>query len=239
MGVAGVLAMRYNVYVITAALFASELYASLGRGGTFGEAVTPARKNLADNPLREVVFAPLPLQDWIVPVVYEATPLQLFPKAKDDGRLRINVEAGAAVTASGGFDPDLPPPPDAGFYGRDETRSSRSTARSTGIPSSSSTLMLAAARPPPPPNSPRWYSLTGGVDDPVLFTTFERYLPLPRVLDRIGQVFGAKMERAGIHWLALDDATGRQVAIQILAQARCATCGPLPLQCRNGRSGTP
>lgn len=47
-------------------LLVAQLYASLGRGAPLGEAVTLARKNLADNPLREVVHSPLPLQDWIV-----------------------------------------------------------------------------------------------------------------------------------------------------------------------------
>ncbi|HEX3126093.1 MAG TPA: tetratricopeptide repeat protein, partial [Thermoanaerobaculia bacterium] len=61
-------------------------------------------------------------------------------------------------------------------------------------------------------------SLTGGIDGPVLFTTFERYLPLPRVLDRIGQVFGAALEGTGVHWLALDDSARRQVALQVLTQ---------------------
>src|SRR6185312_1626819 len=120
-GVAGVVAMRYNVYVVTAAQFVAELYDSLVDGATVGEAVTLARKNLADNPLREVVFSALPLQDWTVPVVYEATPLQLFPKAKGDGRLKIQIAAGATASVTGGLDPNLPPPPDAGFFGRDET----------------------------------------------------------------------------------------------------------------------
>jgi tetratricopeptide (TPR) repeat protein len=216
-GVAGVLAMRYNVYVITAALLAAELYASLGRGATLGEAVTLARKNLADNPLREVVFSPLPLQDWTVPVVYEAAPLQLFPKAKDDGSLKINVQAGAAVTASGGLDPDLPPPPDAGFYGRDETL----LALDRAFDRDQIVLLYAYAgsgKTTTAAEFARWYSLTGGVDGPVLFTSFERYLPLPRVLDRIGQVFGQALERSGVHWLALDDAARRQVALQVLAQ---------------------
>ena len=216
-GVAGVLAMRYNVYVITAALFVAELYASLVRGGTLGEAVTLARKNLADNPLREVAFAPLPLQDWTVPVVYEAAPLQLFPKVKDDdGRLKIHVEDGAAVTASGGLDPALPPPPDAGFYGRDETL----LALDRAFDRDQIVLLHAYAgsgKTTTTAEFARWYSLTGGVDGPVLFTTFERYLPLPRVLDRIGQVFGAALEQSGIHWLALDDAARRQVALQVLA----------------------
>jgi len=216
-GVAGVVAMLYNLYAVTAARLVAELYASFVRGATLGEAVTLARKNLADNPLREVVYAPLPLQDWTVPVVYEATPLQLFPKAKDDGGLKIHVATGDTASATGSLDPDLPPPPDAGFYGRDETL----LALDRAFDRTSIVLLHAYAgsgKTTTAAEFARWYSLTGGVEGPVLFTTFERYLPLPRVLDRIGQVFGAALEGAGVHWLALDDATRRQAALQVLAQ---------------------
>jgi hypothetical protein len=216
-GVAGVLAMRYNLYVVTAARLVAELYASLVQGATLGEAVTLARKNLADNPLREVVDAPLPLQDWTVPVVYEATPLKLFPKEKDDASLKIHVTAGATSTTDGGLDPDLPPPPDVGFYGRDETL----LALDRAFDKDSIVLLHAYAgsgKTTTATEFARWYSLTGGVDGPVLFTTFERYLPLPRVLDRIGQVFGPVLEQSGVHWLALDDSERLQVALQVLAQ---------------------
>jgi len=216
-GVAGVVAMRYNVYVVTAAQFVAELYDSLVDGATVGEAVTLARKNLADNPLREVVFSPLPLQDWTVPVVYEATPLQLFPKAKGDGRLKIQIAAGSTASASGGLDSDLPPPPDVGFFGRDETL----LALDRAFDRDDIVLLHAYAgsgKTTTAAEFARWYSLTGGVDGPVLFTTFERYLPLPRVLDRIGLVFGPALERSGVHWLALDNAARRQVALQVLAQ---------------------
>jgi len=218
-GVAGVVAMRYNVYVVTAALFAAELYAGLGQGSALGEAVTLARKNLADNPLREVVYAPLPLQDWTVPVVYEATPLQVFPpvRGKDRDALRLQITAGATATAAGGLDAELPPPPDAGFYGRDETL----LALDRAFDRDPIVLLHAYAgsgKTTTAAEFARWYSLTGGIDGPVLFTTFERYLPLPRVLDRIGQVFGSALEGAGINWLALDDETRQQVALQVLAQ---------------------
>ena len=216
-GVAGVVAMRYNVYVVTAARLAAELYASLARGATLGEAVTLARKNLSDNPLREVVHAPLPLQDWTVPVVYEAAPLQVFPKAKDDDRLKIQVKEGATASAAGSLDVDLPPPPDAGFFGRDETL----LALDRAFDKASIVLLHAYAgsgKTTTAAEFARWYSLTGGVAGPVLFTTFERYLPLPRVLDRIGQVFGPLLENAGVHWLAMDDANRRQVALQVLTQ---------------------
>ncbi len=216
-GVAGVVAMRYNVYVVTAARLVAELYASLARGAALGEAVTLARKNLSDNPLREVVHAPLPLQDWTVPVVYEAVPLQIFPKVKDDGSLTIHVKEGATASAAGSLDADLPPPPDAGFFGRDETL----LALDRAFDKTSIVLLHAYAgsgKTTTAAEFARWYSLTGGVDGPILFTTFERYLPLPRVLDRIGQVFGPALEGAGINWLALDDSNRRRVALQILTQ---------------------
>jgi tetratricopeptide (TPR) repeat protein len=216
-GVAGVVAMRYNLYVVTAAQLVAELYASLVRGASLGEAVTLARKNLADNPLREITFSPLPLQDWTVPIVYEATPLPLFSRANDDGRLKIQIAAGASASAAGSLDADLPPPPDAGFFGRDETL----LALDRAFDRDDIVLLHAYAgsgKTTTAAEFARWYSLTGGVEGPVLFTTFERYLPLPRMLDRIGQVFGPALEQSGIHWLALADATRRQVALQVLAQ---------------------
>jgi tetratricopeptide (TPR) repeat protein len=216
-GVAGVVAMRYNVYVVTAAQLVAELYASLGRGSALGEAVTLARKNLHDNPLREVAFDPIPLQDWSVPVVFEAAPVQLFPKAKERSGLQIRIAAGDTSSASGSLDSSLPPPPDAGFFGRDETL----LALDRAFDQDSIVLLHAYAGSGKTATSAefaRWYSLTGGVEGPVLFTSFEHYLPLSRVLDRIGQVFGTMLEKAGIHWLALEDAQRRDIALQVLSQ---------------------
>jgi CHAT domain len=67
-GVAGVVAMRYNVYVVTAAQFVADLYAALASGQSLGEAVSMGRKQLAAQPLREIAFDPIALQDWSVPV---------------------------------------------------------------------------------------------------------------------------------------------------------------------------
>jgi hypothetical protein len=65
----------------------------------------------------------------------------------------------------------------------------------------------------------RWYALTGGVEGPVLFSSFERYLPLARVLDKIGEVFGQALEASGIHWNAITDlAQRRSIALQVLQQ---------------------
>ncbi|MBK9603815.1 MAG: CHAT domain-containing protein [Anaerolineales bacterium] len=84
-GVAGVVAMRYNVYVVTAAQFVADLYAALASGQGLGEAVSMGRKQLAAQPLREIAFDPIPLQDWSVPVAYEAAPIQLFARSEIRG----------------------------------------------------------------------------------------------------------------------------------------------------------
>jgi hypothetical protein len=79
-GLAGVVAMRYSVYVAAAAQFVGDLYDALVKGLPLGTAVTRGRKQLAEQPNREIAFQPRPLQDWMVPIVYEAVPISLFPK---------------------------------------------------------------------------------------------------------------------------------------------------------------
>ncbi len=214
-GVAGVVAMRYNVHVVTAAQFVAELYAALGSGPSLGQAVTLGRKNLADRPLREVAAEVRPLRDWTVPVVYEAAPIALFPPP-ERRRLQIRV-AEARITAEGGLDPALPPSPDAGFWGRDETL----LALDRAFDAQPIVLLHAYAgsgKTATAAEFARWYALTGGVEGPVLFTSFERYLPLGWVLDQLGQVFGPDLERSGVHWLALDEGQRRQVALDVLGQ---------------------
>ncbi len=215
-GVAGVVAMRYNVYVVTAAQFVAELYAALSRGPSLGEAVTLGRNNLADQPMREVAFDPIALQDWTVPIVYEAAPIALFTAPEDDGKLEIRLEK-AQITDKGGLDPALPPSPDSGFWGRDETL----LALDRAFDRHKIVLLHAYAgsgKTATAAEFARWYVLTGGVEGPVLFTTFEQHQPLARVLDRVGEVFGPNLEQQRIHWLALDDAQRRQLALQVLSQ---------------------
>jgi hypothetical protein len=216
-GVAGVVAMRYNVYVVTAAQFVADFYSGLTQGQTLGEAVTLSRKQLEAQPLREIAYDPRPLQDWSVPVVYEAAPIGLFPKPQTAHKLNVKMTAGAATTARGSLAPNLPPQPDAGFYGRDETL----LALDRTFDRHALVLLHAFAgsgKTTTAAEFARWYSLTGGVQGPVLFTSFEQYLPLPRVLDQIGAVFGPALEQSGVHWLALSDADRRTVAVQVLKQ---------------------
>ncbi|MHC4620438.1 MAG: tetratricopeptide repeat protein [Planctomycetota bacterium] len=221
-GVGGVVAMRYNVYVVTAAQFVADLYGALSRGRTVGEAVTLGRKQLAAEPLREIAFEPRALQDWCVPVVYEAAPIRLFPEAEDTRELEIKLRGigeSGVVSEEAGLDAGLPKTPDAGFYGRDETLLALDRAFDT-----QSVVLLHAyagsGKTATAAEFARWYTMTGGLGGgPVLFTTFERHTPLRSVLGHFGQIFGPLLERAGVNWSAIIE-TGemRDIALQVLRQ---------------------
>src|SRR5271157_650077 len=216
-GVAGVVAMRYNVYVVTAAQFVFDLYAELVRGQTLGAAVTMGRKQLHDNPDRSIAYDPLPLQDWCVPVVYESMPIRLFPVQKKADGGTITIKAGDTAFSRGALDDELPRPPDAGFFGRDETLLALDRAFDTQ-PVVLLHAYAGSGKTSTAAEFARWYSQTGGIAGPVLFSSFEQYKPLSRVLDRIGEVFGQALEQSGVHWLALDDLTRRKVALHVLGQ---------------------
>lgn len=76
--------MRYSVFVVTAAQYIGELYGALAKGRPFGQAASQGRKHLAANPDRWVGLNPRPLQDWFVPVVYEAGRISLLTPEDGD-----------------------------------------------------------------------------------------------------------------------------------------------------------
>ncbi|MET9904751.1 CHAT domain-containing protein [Streptomyces sp. NPDC006446] len=81
-GLGAVVAMRYDVYVSTAADFVSSLYERLVGGAELAEAVTLARRDLAASD------AAHPRTDeWLVPVIYQGRHVRLFdapPGATDE-----------------------------------------------------------------------------------------------------------------------------------------------------------
>ncbi len=214
-GVAGVVAMGYNVYVVTAAKFIGDVYAGLLGGQTLGAAAAGARQQLAADPVRLVGVEPRPLQDWVVPVVYEAAPLALRAKT-DTWGLRIDLDQAEAGAERAGLEAGVPAGPDAGFYGRDESL----LALDRGFDAAPVVLLHAwagAGKTTTAAEFARWYALTGGAEA-VLFTSFEHHLTLARLVDQAGNRFGPALERAGVRWDTLSEEQRRDVALQLLAQ---------------------
>jgi tetratricopeptide (TPR) repeat protein len=224
-GVAGVVAMRYSVYVVTAAQFVADLYAALLAGRTLGGAVSAGRRQLAAQPYRSIAFDPRPLQDWSVPVVYETAPVTLVRAATETARdaLQITVGSPGARLAEVGV-AGLPPGPEVGFFGRDETL----LALDRAFDSHRMVLLHAYAGSGKTSTAVEfagWYAATGGLSDPasgvrgpVLFSSLEQHMPLVALLNQLGAAFDPVLQANGVQWLSLSDAERRDVAVQVLAQ---------------------
>ena len=229
-GVPGVVAMRYNVYVVTAAQYVADLYAHLLAGKTLGQATTVARWTLADNPDRHIGAESIALQDWTVPVVYEAAPLTLL---RPEQRLAPLIQLTPAdtpvheamVSGDGASDEvGVPRAPDAGFFGRDETLLALDRAFDTN------TVVLlhafaGAGKTSTAAEFARWYHATGGLRDSrlgtglVLWSSLEHHLVPDRLLDTVGDAFEPLLEANGIHWQAIiDHGRRRHLVLQLLAQ---------------------
>jgi CHAT domain-containing protein len=216
-GVPGVVAMRYNVYVVTAARFVRDLYGALLSGQSLGGAVTIGRRRLATAPERDVGYIPRPLQDWTVPVVYELGRLTVSRGGLDQRR--------EATSAQG--DPSQRPTPldavglpsDSGgvIFGRDETllMLDRSFDNhrvvllhgAAGLGKTTAAVEFA-----------RWYRQTGGVDGPVLFTSFEHYRAFGRVLDQVVDLPSRSGTSSGPDQASLTDAQRRGWALRRLRE---------------------
>jgi len=222
-GVPGVVAMRYNVYVVTAAQFVADLYAHLLAGRSLGQAATAARRALAASPVRQVGAAPVELQDWTVPVVYEAAPLVLLrPPQRTAPVIRLDDAPGGEAGELG-----VPRPPDAGFFGRDETL----LALDRAFDGQQAVLLHAfagAGKSSTAAEFARWYTATGGLDHPehpewepgpVLWSSFEHHLTADRLIGLAGDHFAGLLQANRILWAALTDpAVRRDIVLQVLAQ---------------------
>lgn len=204
-GVAGVVAMRYNVYIGTAARFTADVYAELLADRPLGAAVTAARRQLAESPTGG---PDVPVQDWMVPVAYEAAPLRL---AGGTGGLdRIVVRPGNP----GGT---LPSTPDLGFVGRDETVLALDRAFGSqpvvllhGQAGSGKTAVAAEFG--------RWYQRTGGMRGPVLYTSLGQYPTPAGLADQLAAALTTDLAAQGVCWDQLPDGQCRQVTMQIIRQ---------------------
>ncbi len=216
-GIPAVLGMRYSVFVVTAAQYIGQLYAALVKGRSFGEVASEGRKHLALNPDRWVGLQPRPLQDWFVPVVYEAAPIHLLPPKTAAPGLELNRPELDPAQTNPAFRRYVP---DTGFVGRDETLLLLDRAFDehpvvllhayAGQGKSATAVEFA-----------RWYARTGGLgpEPVVLLTSFERHTDLTDVLNQIGQTFAPVLQASSVEWYAVNDnATRRRLVLDVLRQ---------------------
>jgi len=242
-GVSGVVAMRYNVYVTTAAEFVAGIYARLAGRYSLGEAVTLGRRQLAEKPLRDIGLQSYPLEDWTVPLVYEAqgdvpkpiedrhshsfrSPLgrlwNLLKRRGNEGgidrknEVPIQWQEARRIPEERGLDPEVLKIPEAGFLGRDEVLLAIDRAFDTH----SIVLLHAFAgsgKTSTASEFSRWYSQTGGTDGPVLFSSFERHKPLASALNEtVGRIFdGSPSWQRDRDWLLLNEAERTREALKL------------------------
>jgi tetratricopeptide (TPR) repeat protein len=214
-GIPAVLGMRYSVFVVTAAQYIGEIYAALAQGRPFGQAASEGRKHLARNPDRWIGLQPRPLQDWFVPVVYEAAAIHLLPPKVSAAGLDLPQH------------PELDPVqrdralrryvPDTGFVGRDETLLLLDRA----FDEHAVVLLHAYAgqgKTSTAVEFARWYAQTGGLGPQpvVLLTSFETHTDLTDVLNLLGGTFAPVLQDSGIEWHALNESERRRHVLQIL-----------------------
>jgi tetratricopeptide (TPR) repeat protein len=217
--------MRYNVYVVTAAQFVADLYAHLLAGRSLGQAAAAARKALAADPVRQIGAVPVSLQDWAVPVVYESAPLVLL-RPPDRVAPLIKVTPTKTETDKDGAAGGVPRPPDAGFFGRDETLLALDRAFDTQ-PVVLLHAFAGSGKTTTAAEFARWYQATGGLDwaeqpewpGAVLWSSFEHHLTADRVIGTAGDFFAPLLEGSGIAWAAVTDpGERRDLVLQVLAQ---------------------
>ncbi len=175
---------------------------------------TLARKHLFDQPRRDFGALVLELQDWIVPVIYEAAPIQLFPR-KAAAHTPLIIDPNQATPTTRELAQNVPAAPDVGFIGRDETL----LALDRACDEHAIVLLHAYAgngKTTAIAEFARWYALTGGTAV-VLWTSFEGApKTLETVLGAVEVAFAPVLEQNQISWLSLPTAARLNVTLQLL-----------------------
>ncbi|RSM57778.1 hypothetical protein DMB66_31640 [Actinoplanes sp. ATCC 53533] len=219
-GAAAVVAMAFSVYAVAAAEFMTAFYERLFAGGQVADAVSSGRSRLAERNTRPSPKGLLPLQDWLVPVLYArqdvsfphlhrlpATTTASLGQILDDVRQQPDTgQQGDPLAAIGGFVGR-----DGLFYDLEVATRLQKIVLLHGPGGTGKTELVKAFG--------RWWRDTGGVDNPdwVIWHSFEPGVAsfgLPGVLAAIGlQVFGPPFAQ-------LDETERRGAVLRLMAEYR-------------------
>ncbi|MDJ0705470.1 MAG: tetratricopeptide repeat protein [Leptolyngbyaceae cyanobacterium MO_188.B28] len=209
LGAKGVVAMAYSVYAEAAKHFIGRLYEQLVLDESLSSAVAAGRRKLSIELNRPSPKGWLPLQDWLVPVLYQQESYTPFPKRQAATSLAdIMGQFGGVPAEKEAAEKATVEVPDAGAYGfvgrdYDIQRLERAFRQNPivlmkgmgGVGKTELAIGFA-----------RWLHNTGGRIGGIFFTSFEQGATLNNVVNQIGRTlmgdrfaqFPFEQQRAGI-----------------------------------------
>lgn len=185
-GVRGVVAMAYSLYVSGGEQFLPAFYGRLLETGSLGEAARAGRQKMLEKPERVCARGRFPLDDWLVPVLYEQGELDLSfategrAEADEDAEVRRMIPEEARGVAG-----------PYGFIGRDQAllaleRAMRRKPAGVAIHGLGGVGKTTLVR-----GFVQWLEETGGLDGGCFWFQFQDIRSANYVLNRLGEsLFG-------------------------------------------------
>jgi len=187
LGAQGVVAMAYSVYAEAAKHFIGRLYGEIVLGKDLASAVASGRKQILNQNLRPSPKGQLPLQDWLVPILYQQSSyIPFVPRNAAPSFADLMAQADSS-TAKNPY--DVPDAAAYGFIGRDyELLKLERAFRQTHVVLLKG--MGGVGKTELAKGFAQWLADTQGRTGGIFFTSFEQGAGLSQVVNQIGRRLG-------------------------------------------------